>query len=442
MKYLKIIVVPLLLVVFSLSLPSCSVNPVTGKKEFSIWSDQDEINYGSQNYQPAIQQLNGAYQNEQVQAYVNRVGLKLAKSSHRPQMPYEFTVVNTSMINAFAVPGGKITLTRGLLSRFTNESQLAAVLGHEVGHIAARHSANQVSKQLLIGSILVPTADLLLSRQSEHYRQYRSLYTTAAVIGFQMGMLAYSRSQESQSDGLGMEYMTKAGYHPQGMVELMQIFQGESKSKPSLVEELFSTHPMSSKRVETAEAALNTQYAQAIKTRNLARTSREFTEVAQVMKKEAPAYAKYDEATEAAGRGAWYQAIPLYQTALQLKPAEPLFYADLGYAYAMTNQDTLAEENFRRASAVYPQFFKPKFYMGQLKYYQRNYSQSISYLTEADRLIPGAPLVRLMIGEGYESLGDSQTAARYYADVSKRDTQGGLGSRARSHLQRLGFIQQ
>ena len=135
--------------ILSLCLGGCAKNPVTGEREFSVISEKDEIAIGTAAYPGAIAQIGGEYNDPVLGEYVSDVGTGLAAVSHRSELPYEFTVVSSSMINAFALPGGKICITTGLLSRCDNEAQIAGVLGHEIGHVTARHSANAISRQYL-----------------------------------------------------------------------------------------------------------------------------------------------------------------------------------------------------------------------------------------------------------------------------------------------------
>jgi len=137
---------PPALAVLALAVAACATNPVTGKKQLILVSEEQELALGAQQYAPSIQQSYGKANDAALQAYVQRVGAGLAAVSHRPQLPYEFTVVNANYLNAFALPGGKICITRGLLSTMTTEDQLAGVLGHETGHVTSRHGAQGATR--------------------------------------------------------------------------------------------------------------------------------------------------------------------------------------------------------------------------------------------------------------------------------------------------------
>src|SRR5512139_888933 len=137
----------------AVSLAACAVNPVTRRSELSLMSESQEVQMGAESYPLYTQMSDGLFQDEALQAYVQSVGERLARGSHRPDLDYRFNVVNSSEINAYALPGGKISITRGLLSKMKNEAELAAVLGHEIGHVTARHAAAGYTRQVLAGVV-------------------------------------------------------------------------------------------------------------------------------------------------------------------------------------------------------------------------------------------------------------------------------------------------
>lgn len=218
---------------------SCAVNPVTGKREFMLLTEEDEIQLGKQT-DPQIVQTYGVYQDEQLTEYVDNMGQKMGKLSHRPQLNYEFKIMDSPVINAFAVPGGFVYFTRGIMAYLNSEAELAGVMGHEIGHITARHSAKQYSKAQLaqlglgVGSIL-----------SETFAQYAGL----AAQGIGILFLKFSRDNERQADNLGVEYSSKAGYDAGEMsnffVTLNRMHGDGGGSLPGFL----STHPNPDDRV-------------------------------------------------------------------------------------------------------------------------------------------------------------------------------------------------
>ena len=231
----------------------CAVNPVTGKKELSIISEQEEIELGREAAPEVEKQFGGLYPDSGLQAYVNQVGLRVAQTSHRPHLPYEYGVLNTEVINALALPGGKIYITRGLLKRLDNEAELAAVLGHETGHVTAKHSVHHLQRQLGI-SLILTAIDYTLSKDNP--TRLRAL----AQVSASLVNLSYSRDDEYQADELGVEYAYRAGYDPWAMLGVLQTLHEAQEREPSEFEEFMHTHPLTSKRIEEVEERLEDDY--------------------------------------------------------------------------------------------------------------------------------------------------------------------------------------
>lgn len=233
MKLFKISVGFVLLIVIIWAI-SCAVNPVTKKREFMLLTESDEIMLGKQT-DGEVLQIYGKYEDATLDAYVNTLGQKMAKLSHRPTLNFSFKVLDSPVINAFAVPGGFVYFTRGILGYLNNEAELAGVMGHEIGHITARHSAQQYSKSMV--------AQLGLgigSAVSETFRKYAGL----ANFGVSMLFLRFSRDNERQADQLGVEYSTRTGFDANHManffVTLERLNPGEDMSG---LPGWFSTHP-------------------------------------------------------------------------------------------------------------------------------------------------------------------------------------------------------
>jgi len=204
-----IIILMMIVLIFS----ACGINPVTRTRELNFISEEREISLG-RNASSSISQQYGIYNNTELEHYVNEVGQRLVGVSDRNSIPYEFHVVDIPMLNAFALPGGYIYITRGLLAELDNEAQLASVLGHEIGHVCARHSASQLSEQLAF------TALTLASLAAPGAREMAPV--TAALT--QSITLGYSREKEFEADAMGLTYMYRAGYDPmQASIFLSQL---------------------------------------------------------------------------------------------------------------------------------------------------------------------------------------------------------------------------
>lgn len=220
---------------------SCATNPVSGRREVSLMSEQQEIAMGQQ-ADPAIVAQFGLYQDPALQRFISEKGQAMAAISHRSNLQYEFKVVDSPVINAFAVPGGYVYFTRGIMAHFNNEAQFAGVLGHEIGHIAARHSAQQQSKSILAQVGLI--AGMVLAPQLAQLGD-------AASQGLGLLFLKFGRDDERESDRLGVEYASKIGYDAAEMADFFLTLQRKQEESGAAVPSFLSTHPNPGDRYET-----------------------------------------------------------------------------------------------------------------------------------------------------------------------------------------------
>ena len=221
---------------------ACVKNPVTGKRQLALMSESQEIAMGQASHPEVLSEF-GAVDNAELQQYFSRIGNQLAKVSHRPNLPWQFTVVDSPVVNAFAVPGGYIYLTRGILEYMNNEAEMAGVLGHEIGHVTARHSVTQISQGQLI--------NLGLGMGSIFSRRFQQL-GGLAQIGLEVLMLKYSRDHERESDLLGLEYMAKCGYDPEQMSTFFQVFVHMREESGQSIPNWLSSHPAPPDRIKRA----------------------------------------------------------------------------------------------------------------------------------------------------------------------------------------------
>ena len=243
--------VPLAVAVAAVTALSCAVNPATGEREFMLVSESQEIQMGLQ-ADPAIVSQYGLYPDESLQQYLDQIGKKMAARSERPDLPWAFRLIDDPVINAFAVPGGFIYITRGIMAYFNSEAELASVVGHEIGHVTARHSAQQMSQQqlaqvgLIAGAVLVPD-------------QYSGLVLGIGGAGMQLLFLKFSRDDERQADDLGMRYMVRADYDAREMPGVYGMLgRVSSAGGGQRVPEWQSTHPDPEDREQRMLAALDT----------------------------------------------------------------------------------------------------------------------------------------------------------------------------------------
>lgn len=233
----------------SLMLAACSTNPVTGKKDFSLISKDQELAMGAEAHKSVLKQSK-RLNNPRLQAYVNNIGQMLARKSHRNNIPYKFTVLEDPSVNAFALPGGYIYITTGLMAYLNSEGELAGVLGHEIGHVTARHGAQQQSAGVASAILL----QILSKKAGASATKSLGQLSTALIRG-------YGRDHELQADRLGAEYLARVGYSPQNMLDVIGVLKAQEEfskyqarqegRQPPSYHGVFSTHPSNDQRLKT-----------------------------------------------------------------------------------------------------------------------------------------------------------------------------------------------
>ncbi len=223
----------------SVVLAGCSANPVSGDNQFALMSESEEVVTGQQAHQDILAQ-NPSYRDAALQAYVSRIGRMMAAQSHRTNLPYTFTVLDDPAVNAFALPGGFIYVTTGLLAYLNSEAELAGVLGHEIGHVAARHNVSQASW----GAVGDLAAKVLGDKLGNP-----ELFGAIS----ELTLRKYGRDQELQADGLAAEYLARAGYDPAYMINViatLQAYDQFSGGSSEPYRDLLSTHPSNDQRLQ------------------------------------------------------------------------------------------------------------------------------------------------------------------------------------------------
>ena len=237
----------LVIMITPLLLTGCAVNPLTGQEELMFYPVEDDVRLGA-NVAPEVERaLGGRIDVPELQAYIDRVGQRLARVSHHPEWEYHFLAVQDEMVNAMALPGGYIFITRGMLEKLTNESELAAILGHEITHVIARDTMNAISKQQSM-AVLVAAAVVADTSAEMAY---------AGQLTAQILSLSYSREDETEADSGGLTYMVRCGYSPEGMIQTMELLHDIQKVRPI---EFFSTHPLPENRLQTLRRRIKRRY--------------------------------------------------------------------------------------------------------------------------------------------------------------------------------------
>jgi predicted Zn-dependent protease len=406
-------------VLLPLILQGCGTNPVTGKREIQFVSESNEIQIGTQNYAPARQSEGGDYAVlPELTAYVNEVGQKLAAASGQitvseRRLPYEFKVLNNSAPNAWALPGGKISVNRGLLTELNNEAELAAVLGHEIVHAAARHGAQaQERGTLLQGGLAAAQIGAAIGGLDE---QVAGLVIGGASVGAQLVHTKYGREAELQSDLYGTRLMKAAGYDPAAAVTLQETFVRLSQGrKANWLEGLFASHPPSQERVDRNRATV----AQ-LGTGGDLGADRYVAKIAPLRQMK-PAYDKYDQAVVALQKKDTAAAKSLAAEAARMLPREGTFQQLLGDIAVNEKHFQQALPYYERAQELNPGYFGSWLGAGVAQYNLKDKTQAEQSLKRSMDLMPTAPAA-LFLGNIARDRGDRDGALKYYQAAAQAD---------------------
>ena len=414
---------PLALLLAASVLAGCSKNPVTGKKEFAPYSTRDEIDLGKLHYRPLQQAQGGRFKTDpKLAAYVRRVGLRVARKSDRTKLPYEFVVINNSVPNAWALPGGKIAINRGLLLEMENEAELAAVLSHEVVHAAARHGGQALTRNLLFGAAQIAIA--LSGRKSPHINYILG----GTGLAFTLINRGYSRSAEREADFYGMKYMHKAGYDTRGAVTLQQKFLALSKGRrQGWFGTLFSTHPPSKERVKNNRKALK-KYPPG---GDLGR--KRYDVQLAWLRTRRPAYAAADKAKTVMTHSP-ASALPLIEKAIARVPNEARFHGLKGQILARMGRYRAAIGAYDNAIRRDSEFYEPFLGRGLAWSALGNATRSESDLKYSYGLLPTS-LAGYALGRLRSDSGDRSGAKTLFQAAG--NARGEVGEAARAHYAML-----
>jgi predicted Zn-dependent protease len=413
----------LAVLILAVSAAGCAVNPVTGKPDFMVVSEAQEIELGQQNYAPMQQAEGGVYDiDPQLTAYVRDVGNKLAAVSDRP-LPYEFVVLNNSVPNAWALPGGKIAINRGLLTELNSEAELAAVLGHEIVHAAAKHSAQQMSRGVFLQGAVLATA---IATGNSNFGQFA---VGSAAVGAQLINSTYGRSAELESDKYGMTYMSRAGYDPAGAVKLQETFVRLSEGQDSdWLSGLFASHPPSRARVEA-----NIRTAERLPSGGILGVDRYKAAMQKTMAVK-PAYEAYDEGRKVLAEEDSGEALALAEKAIELFPDEAHFYSLRGDIRSVDGDYDTAVKDYDSAISRRDDYFYYYLRRGLAEKELGDLDGAVSDLERSINMLPTGP-AHFVLGDIEAERGNEQKAMEHYAIVARSG--GEIGEAAARKLQRL-----
>jgi predicted Zn-dependent protease len=414
------------------TLSGCAVNPVTGQSQFMLMSREQEIQIDSERSPHQFSADYGVIRDSGLNAYINRTGQGLAALTHRPDMPYSFQGVNAAYVNAYAFPGGSIAVTRGILVEMENEAELAALLGHELAHVNARHTGEQMTKGVFVSALLTGAGIALGDDDT-----YAALLSNLGGLGASMLLAKYSRDNEREADALGMEYMVQAGYSPQGMIGLQDMLVNLSSRQPSALETMFSTHPMSRERLQTARRTAESRFGYAAQ--NPVYKERYMDQTADLRKIKPAIKAMQDGQKQMAAKD-YAQAEASFSRALQVAPDDYAALVMMSQALMALGRPREAERYAQQAEEVYPREAQAKYMTGVINLEQGDYETALHSFSSYDQVLPGNPMTTFLQGLSLEGMGRKESAASRYMQFLRQSSQGNQARYAYSRLKEWGYI--
>ena len=470
----------LLLAVVALAAAGCAINPVTGEQELMLVSERQEIQLGNELYPNALwsgEGGGGEFRDPALKSYLSSLVVNIHRVSHRPNLPVDFAVQNTSVPNAWAIPG-HVVMTRGLLAALDNEAEFVYVMGHEMGHVSARHSARQMTYGML-GQFLLAGAAVAMAGS-----EYSDAALTLGSAGAGLILLKFSRNDELEADRLGVEYMTRLGYDPRAALSAHRNLEkvsdqyarsiGQSRQESSFFSELLSSQPRASIRVEEIQNIINQTPRAAIAGDGTAR-QRFQGAVANIRRVNAVYVNYYDKAVRSLEKNNTGEALSFVRQAIAQDPGQAPFYALYGSILVKQNNLPEAERYFSKALSIdgnyqpalrgmgairyagnrysesvqylqrslklFPQDPASNYFMGMNYYRTRSYRYAIGYLKPFSEAAPRHPRIHAILGQCYEAVGDYQSAYGQYTmqlKVAPNNDAGGV-ARSRSRAIEMQF---
>lgn len=411
----------------------CATNPVTGRNQLMLMSEASELSMDQQWAPHQFSSDYGASQDKELNEYISQVGNDIARHSHRAQMPYNFRVLNTTVVNGYTFPAGSVGLARGLMIMMENESQLAAVLGHEIGHVNYRHAGERMTKQLAwTGAVALLSAYLAYEK-----KKYAAIAAGLGAIGANMLLCRYSRENEREADEIGMEYMVRAGHNPGGMVGLMDGFRKLGKSKPNVVELLFASHPMSDERYNTAVARITEKYSDkegfpVNKERYMDHTSR--------LRAMRGAIEKMQQGDSLLMKNNLSQAEIIYREALQLAPNDYAGLLMMAKCQLAQKKSLEAGRFADEAKSVYPEEPQAKHVCGMARMESRKFDMALNDFSAYEQALPGNTNTIYFKGLCYDRMNKKTEAANEYQKYFKQDPNGEHGEEVKTRLIQWGYL--
>jgi len=412
--------IALLHLIIFVPLFSCAVNPVSGEREFMLVSEEQEVAIGKQAAPSLKWEFGGPYEDKALEAYLDSIVKELWKNSERPDLPLTFHIQNTSLPNAFALPG-YVAITRGLLSEMQNEAQFAAVMGHEIGHVMARHTAKRISR------MQVQQLGVAIGAAALEGKKGGDALLAIGAMGSSLLLLKYDREQEIQSDRLGVKYMSALGYDPHEAISAHKVLEesvdnyvkrlGKTRGEDSFISNLLSTHPRAEVRLSEIQDMIDQLPPYSLKKDG--RFSRTFQTETRKMNEINKIYHIYDKAELAYQEKNYDGAEKLLQEAIKLNSSQAPFHNLSGFIQLQQKNYDEADKAFAKALSV-SQGYQPSIYgRGLVFLYKENYEKAVVEFKKSLAEFPGHAQTHFGLGKSYYRMNQYKEAIPYLANFAQ-----------------------
>lgn len=411
----------------------CATNPVTGEAQLMLVSEDQEIQVDKQNSPHQFSADYGEAQDTALNNYIKQTGHRVSANTHRSHMPYSFRCVNATYVNAYAFPGGSIAVTRGILLNLNDEAELGALLGHELGHVNARHTARQMSKGMLTQAIVGGIA-VYAGTQGAGYAQ---LAATLGMIGAGALLASYSRDNEREADALGMEYMVRTGYGTDGMIGLMGMLKQMSKHTPNAFELLFATHPMSDERYNSAVDKAEMDYSSA---RKLPVYKERYMDNTANLRAIKGAIEDMQKGEALMAKQNYGEAETHFAKALKQAPEDYAGLVMMAKSQMMQKKYDEAQTYAEKAKNVNPREAQGYHLSGLAKIKKRNFDAAYNDFKSYEKILPGNPNTIFYAGLSLEGMQRIDAAAQDYYRYLQMVDEGDQAQYAYKRLVEWGYI--
>jgi beta-barrel assembly-enhancing protease len=387
-------------------LVGCAVNPVTGRRQLMFVSESMERDLDRRWSPHQFSADYGAVQDVALNGYLGALTKDLAPHTHRPQAPYNARALNTVVVNAYTFPAGSMGFARGLLLALQSEAELVAVMGHEMGHVSARHASSRQTSGM-IAMMLVAGATAYVEHE---HSDYTVLAAGLGALGAQALLSRYSRDNEREADKLGMEYMVAAGHPPKGMIGVMDTFRAMNKSKPGMLKILFATHPMSEERYDLASRRA-TRYPEA---QNAPEGRERYLDMTARLRHQRDTVESLQNGQTAMVENRVAEAETHFKSALQRTPADYAGLTMMAKCQMRKKRHAEALRYAEAARAAYPEEPQARHLCGMAKMELKKFDSALADFQAYEEALPGNPNTVFFRGYCHDKADRRDPATREY----------------------------